>query len=79
MAHDPEVEGSNPSPATKSAGQGPLPILEEGFCVRPVNGFVNALSPKSLAGVVVGSRVVGRCLIAHCSNWCYIASYEQPA
>ena len=31
MAHNPEVEGSNPSPATKSAGQGPLPILEEAF------------------------------------------------
>ena len=42
MAHNPEVEGSNPSPATKLAGQGPLPILEEGFCMRPVNGFVNA-------------------------------------
>jgi len=42
LTHNPEVAGSNPAPATKSAGQSPLPIMEEGFCMRPVNGFVNA-------------------------------------
>jgi hypothetical protein len=31
MAHNPEVEGSNPSPATKFAGQRPLPVTEEAF------------------------------------------------
>ena len=49
---NPEVAGSNPAPATNSAGQGPLLILEEGFCMRPVNGFVNA----ALAQVARQSR-----------------------
>ncbi len=30
-AHNPEVAGSNPAPATNSAGQGPLPVTEGAF------------------------------------------------
>ena len=41
MAHNPEVEGSNPSPATKFAGQRPLPIMEGAFCVCRVHGIVH--------------------------------------
>ena len=40
-AHNPEVEGSNPSPATKFAGQRPLPIMEGAFCVCRVHGIVH--------------------------------------
>jgi hypothetical protein len=41
MAHNPEVAGSNPAPATKFAGQGPLPIMEGAFCVCRVHGIVH--------------------------------------
>jgi hypothetical protein len=40
-AHNPEVAGSNPAPAIKSAGQRPLPIMGGAFCMSFVNGLVN--------------------------------------
>jgi len=39
MAHNPEVEGSNPSPATKA--RGPFSNREGAFCMRFANGYVN--------------------------------------
>jgi hypothetical protein len=36
-AHNPEVVGSNPTPATKFAGQRPLPIMEGVFCMCRVH------------------------------------------
>jgi hypothetical protein len=39
MAHNPEVEGSNPSPATKA--RGPLSNRERAFCMWFVHGFVH--------------------------------------
>ena len=36
MAHNPEVEGSNPSPATKA--RGPFSNKEKAFCMRFVPG-----------------------------------------
>ena len=49
MAHNPEVEGSNPSPATKFAGQRPLPIMEGAFCICRVHGIVHEV-PERAAG-----------------------------
>jgi len=39
MAHNPEVEGSNPSPATKARGL--FSNRERAFCMRFANGDVN--------------------------------------
>src|ERR1700747_2715886 len=39
MAHNPEVEGSNPSPATKA--RGPFSNRERAFCLWFVRGFVH--------------------------------------
>ena len=50
MAHNPEVEGSNPSPATKFAGQRPLPIMEGAFCVCRVHGIVHEASEEGRRG-----------------------------
>jgi hypothetical protein len=36
LAHNPEVAGSNPAPATKI--RGPFPSTEGAFCMRSVNG-----------------------------------------
>ena len=53
-AHNPEVAGSNPAPATKSAGQRPLPILGGAFLLCLVNVIVNedgcCLAPSLRAG-----------------------------
>src|SRR6185437_15924257 len=38
-AHNPEVEGSNPSPATKV--RGPFSNRERAFCMWVANGYVN--------------------------------------
>jgi hypothetical protein len=38
-AHNPEVAGSNPAPATKA--RGPFSNRERAFCMWFVNGFVN--------------------------------------
>src|SRR5580704_17515799 len=38
-AHNPEVAGSNPAPATKA--RGPFSNREGAFCLWFVNGFVN--------------------------------------
>ena len=38
-AHNPEVEGSNPSPATKA--RGPFSNRERAFCMWFANGCVN--------------------------------------
>jgi hypothetical protein len=46
MAHNPEVAGSNPAPATKFAGQRPLPIMEEAFCVCRVHEIVHEASEE---------------------------------
>jgi len=50
MAHNPEVEGSNPSPATKLAGQRPLPIMEGAFCMWRVHRIVHEASEESRRG-----------------------------
>ncbi len=39
MAHNPEVEGSNPSPATKA--RGPFSNRERAFRLWLANGYVN--------------------------------------
>ncbi len=39
VAHNPEVEGSNPSPATKA--RGPFSNRERAFCMWSANGYVN--------------------------------------
>jgi hypothetical protein len=49
MAHNPEVEGSNPSPATKFAGQRNLPIMEGAFCVCGVHRIVREASEGAAA------------------------------
>jgi len=46
MAHNPEVEGSNPSPATKFAGQRPLPITEGASCLCRVHEIVHDASEE---------------------------------
>src|SRR6201994_5015307 len=38
-AHNPEVAGSNPAPATKA--RGPFSNRGRAFCMRSANGFVN--------------------------------------
>ena len=62
----------------------PLPRPEalseqrKGFCMWSANGFVNAARPQ-VARRVVGLAAVGGCLIARCSNWCYVTSMSsQP-
>src|SRR5580693_10025723 len=45
-AHNPEVAGSNPAPATKFAGQRPLPIMEGAFCMCRVHGIVHEASEE---------------------------------
>ena len=50
MAHNPEVGGSNPSPATKFAGQRPLPIMEGAFCVCRVHRIVHEASEEGRRG-----------------------------
>jgi len=50
MAHNPEVAGSNPAPATKFAGQRPLPITEGAFCVCRVHGIVHEASEEGRRG-----------------------------
>ena len=50
MAHNPEGAGSNPAPATKFAGQRPLPITEGAFCVCRVHGIVHEASEEGRRG-----------------------------
>ena len=50
FTHNPEVAGSNPAPATKSAGQRPLLIMEGAFCVCRVHGIVHETSEKGRRG-----------------------------
>ena len=45
MAHNPEVEGSNPSPATKA--RGPFSNRERAFCMWFVHGFVHGAPHSS--------------------------------
>jgi hypothetical protein len=40
-AHNPEVAGSNPAPATNFAGQRPLPIMEGAFLLWRANELAN--------------------------------------
>src|SRR5579859_1329298 len=49
-AHNPEVEGSNPSPATEMQVRGPFSNRERAFCMWFANGFANeaGLSPSRL-------------------------------
>jgi len=51
MAHNPEVAGSNPAPATKA--RGPFSNREGAFRLRVVNGLVNAGCGLRAAGVRV--------------------------
>src|ERR1700759_1057938 len=45
-AHNPEVAGSNPAPATKA--RGPFSNRERAFCMRFVHGFVHGRLVKLL-------------------------------
>ncbi len=58
-AHNPEVAGSNPAPATKCAGQRPLPVTEGAFLLPLVNVFVNEVGgdpcAESLRGLLTGT------------------------
>ncbi len=65
LTHNPEVAGSNPAPATKCAGQRPLPVMGGAFLLWFVNVFVNevggdpcARSLRSLLTVARGSRLM---------------------
>ena len=49
-AHNPEVAGSNPAPATKFAGQRPLPVMEGAFCVCRVHRIVHEASEEGRRG-----------------------------
>ena len=49
-AHNPEVAGSKPAPATKLAGQRPLPIMEGAFCMCRVHGIVHEASEEGRRG-----------------------------
>ena len=46
MAHNPEVAGFNPAPATKFAGQRPLPITEGASCLCRVHEIVHDASEE---------------------------------
>ena len=50
LTHNPEVAGSNPAPATKLAGQRPLPMMEEAFCLCRVHGIVHEASEEGRRG-----------------------------
>src|SRR5262249_48496799 len=50
MAHNPEVAGSNPAPATKFAGQRPLLIMRGAFCACRVDGIVHEASEEGRRG-----------------------------
>ena len=54
MAHNPEVEGSNPSPATNTQARGPFPNRERAFCVYLVHGIVHEASEEGRAAVAAG-------------------------
>jgi len=54
MAHNPEVEGSNPSPATKMQVRGLFPNRERAFCVYLVHGIVHEASEEGRAAVAAG-------------------------
>jgi hypothetical protein len=61
-AHNPEVAGSNPAPATKTAGQRPLPILEGAFSLSRANGFANAVAsecPADSAALALKAGIPG--------------------
>jgi hypothetical protein len=45
-AHNPELEGSNPSPATKA--RGPFSNRERAFCISRANGFAHGSRRSSL-------------------------------
>jgi len=53
MAHNPEVEGSNPSPATKA--RGPFSNRERAFCARFVN--VVLVYPVSRTVLMISNEV----------------------
>ncbi len=70
MAHNLEVEGSDPSPATKA--RGPFSNRERAFCMRSANGYGNVALTRVARQSLEG-------LIAHCSNRCYsISMSSQP-
>jgi hypothetical protein len=52
-AHNPEVEGSNPSPATNQ-GQRPFSNREGAFCMWFVHGFVHGARSSSAFARLVG-------------------------
>jgi len=53
LAHNREVAGSNPAPATIYAGQRPLPVPEGAFLLRLVHGFVNERAGTARLGADV--------------------------
>ena len=67
-AHNPEVEGSNPSPATKFAGQRPLPIMEGAFCVCHAHRIVHEASEEGRRGGWAVRRTPGTSFAAQAVN-----------
>jgi len=61
MAHNPEVEGSNPSPATKA--RGPFSNRERAFCMRSVNRVCKRLARS---GCLATTRESCRGLVLAC-------------
>jgi hypothetical protein len=68
MAHNPEVEGSNPSPATKFAGQRSLPIMEGAFCVCRVHRIVHEASEEGRRGDWAVRRTRGTSFATQAAN-----------
>src|SRR6185369_2472837 len=68
FTHNPEVEGSNPSPATKLAGQRPLPIMEGAFCVCRVHRIVHEASEEGRRGGWAVSRTPGTSFAGEAAN-----------
>jgi hypothetical protein len=51
LSHNPEVVGSNPTPATKV--RGPFSNRERASCMRFANGFANAASVHAATSVLL--------------------------
>jgi len=68
FTHNPEVEGSNPSPATKFAGQRPLPVTEGAFCVRRVHRIVHEASEEGRRGGRAVRRTRGTSFATQAAN-----------
>src|SRR4029077_3894780 len=67
-AHNPEVAGSNPAPATKA--RGPFSNRGRAFCMRSAHGFVNLrfVHPASRAVPVISNEVSDPAMVSPASK-----------